>query len=284
MKNYVAILITAFLVVITLSSYENGVASKGYDCTGYSISTQTTCGDSTSCHYRVTPSNLALSIILNDDTGGVVNFYRPNKTYRVTLKGQLASGGTYPVFGLQFTAGVANDGSFTLIGSTLKSIVAGTTEFIEHKQPINTLGGTIPFETYFFWIAPPPGAGTITFYYTLLAANNDHTTHGDIDKNTSVSYQEMDPTSTADLNSNVAVNVYPNPVENDLNLNLSVKETGDYGVSVFNISGHKIYNQRYLLEKHDFTTKIDAVNWSAGMYFVEITKNDSRKTIRIIKK
>jgi hypothetical protein len=277
--------IAAVLAVITFSSYENGITGFGLDRTGAPPTSYGTCSDSVmSCHVNSSFSNLVFSIILTDPQGNIVSnsTYMPDTTYRVTLKATLsAGGGPYPVFGLQFTAAAANDGTFILIGNTLKTNLIGVYQYIEHKAPIPAVNNV--FQSYFFWTAPPPGAGTINFYATILAANGDHSIIGDIEKNTSIGLQEWKPNAVADLENYASVKSYPNPMNDMLNLSFDAKEKGDYSVAVYNISGQQVFGKIYTIQNNLFETKIDTRSWSGGMYIMEVRKGYSRKTFTLVK-
>jgi len=282
MKKFLMISIAAAISIITFSSYENDLATKGLNLTGANGSS-TTCSGST-CHGNSTGANLVLSIIVTDNMGNVVNgSYIPGVTYRITVKGQLASGGSpMSVFGLQFTTGKSNDGSFTLIGNTLKSIVIPPYEYIEHNGPIPATSGNT-YSTYFFWKAPPAGAGIITFYCTMLAANGDHTINGDVDDNASLSLIEGS-TSVADLSKEGTIKIYPNPVEDRLNISFDMKSSGDYTVSIYDLSGRKITQKDLSGKSGIFETTVNSSNWTSGMYIVDIAKDGAHKKANIIRK
>lgn len=284
-KIIVGSLVMAFVVVL-FSSFEAGVTSNGYNCTGSNGSTGSCSDASNGCHSSQVPSNLVLSIIMTDSAGNTFSsgYYVPGSLYRVTLHGSLASGGApYPVFGFQFTTGVTNDGSFTLTNSYLKSTTyVGGPEYIEQKMSIPTTASNV-FETYFFWQAPPAGAGTIKFYATLLAANDDHTAQGDIDKNTYITLPEIPVNSVQDFDENTAVILAPNPFSDVLQLSITTRQNKQFQLQVFNLSGQQIFTEN--IEANSTTTAkiIPTQSWGKGLYFVTITDGKASRTMKIVK-
>ena len=284
MKKYVLLSFAAFLAVITLSSYEQGI-SNYKDCTG-GTGSATSCGTSASgCHSSSVSSNLVLSIILTDDKGVIVSDgkYIPEKYYRVTLRGMLSSGSSYPYFGFQFTTAKVNDGQFTLLNNYQKWLVVNQSYFIEHSTPIPAQNNGTKFETDFFWQAPPAGAGTITFYCTMLAADGNGFASNDIDRNTYSSFMETLPTAVTDLSKDAAISTYPNPAKDNINLSINTKQFGEYGITVFNLSGQKIYSNKINITREDCVTNIATTDWNTGMYFLEVRKGDAVKQIKVMK-
>jgi len=75
---------------------------------------------------------------------------------------------------------------------------------------------------------------------------------------------------------NNAVNVYPNPVKDILNI--SSKELIN-NVQVFNVSGQQILTEKAM----NAITKIDLSSLSSGVYFVKTSSANASKTIKVIK-
>lgn len=221
--------------------------------------------------------------MLTDDQGNIVTDFKyiPSAVYRITLKGSLASGGSFSEFGFQFTTGQYLDGNFTLTNAYQKSVIVNSIEYIEHSMPIPANNNT--FETYFFWQAPPPGVGNIKFYCTMLAANGDHTGNGDISANNYVIFQEGVATAVNDLAEHAKVILYPNPVSDLLNIDLATKEYGNYEVNVFNLSGQKITQKQLHVQSPAQQFQINSSNWNKGLYFITVQKGNSRETFRMMK-
>ncbi|MCF8379242.1 MAG: T9SS type A sorting domain-containing protein [Bacteroidales bacterium] len=84
------------------------------------------------------------------------------------------------------------------------------------------------------------------------------------------------PNSTSsDLRSD-KVFLYPNPTEGLL----TIKSTGPFKVSIFNICGKSVYQADF----EEDIAEIDLSNQESGIYLVKIVSNESAKTIRIVLK
>ena len=64
------------------------------------------------------------------------------------------------------------------------------------------------------------------------------------------------------------VNVYPNPASTALNIDIEM--SGNYTVSLSNISGQMIFLQSNILDN----LQIDISNFTAGLYFITIRDNE----------
>ncbi len=79
------------------------------------------------------------------------------------------------------------------------------------------------------------------------------------------------------------INIYPNPVTDQIIVEIKDVETQEAGlsVSVFDIQGQ-------LVSQHDIThqkTKIDAASWQAGIYILRTTNSSNQfRNFKIIKK
>lgn len=83
--------------------------------------------------------------------------------------------------------------------------------------------------------------------------------------------------TTNEVNSSVEATLYPNPVNNVLNIDAKEMITE---VSVYNLTGQKLSNK--LINKK--TSTIDMSNLKSGVYIVEVNYKTSTKTYKVIKK
>ncbi len=280
MKKYVLIPIAALFTIATLSSYENGNIALGLNCTGANGSTPT-CGGG-SCHNVSGTSNIAVSISLTDDQGNNVSNgkYIPGKTYKITLKGNNGAGGIYPVFGLQFTAAnPPNDGTFVLVDNKLKSTVHDTYEYIEHNAPIATNGNIST--AYFYWVAPPAGAGTITFYCTMLTANGDHSINGDKEGHAIASFAETQPNAVDEIANVIQATIFPNPARESLTLQFSTAKSDRHDIAIFDLSGRSLMNEIVIAKEYKHT--FDVSSFPQGMYHIAISNGQTHRSFAWIK-
>jgi hypothetical protein len=87
-------------------------------------------------------------------------------------------------------------------------------------------------------------------------------------------------TSISEINNPIKVNIYPNPSNGDVSININGKNTNE--VEIFNVLGEVIYAQK-LDNKNAQTLKLTANDFkSKGVYFVKVTNNTSSITERLI--
>lgn len=286
MKKIILTCLGLFFTVIIFSSYENGIASLGYDRTGAN-GTYGSCSDSIlNCHHNPGSGSLMLSIFLTDSVGNTFSsgYYTPGSYYRVTLRGTLpAGGGPYPEYGFEFTTGSLNDGAFIVTSNTLQSTTfVGGYQYIEQKAPIAATSASV-FESYFYWKAPNSGAGDIGFYATMLVANGDHTSNGDLDRNEHIILQENPTTAIDNVSLNTTVSVTPNPFCHYVNLDINTTGKGICSVEVYNLSGQKIYSDNYQIVHDNTSAKINTSAWISGLYLISIRNGQDVKTLKVVK-
>jgi PKD repeat protein len=79
--------------------------------------------------------------------------------------------------------------------------------------------------------------------------------------------------------------VFPNPIENTLNLSFNVLHRTDVVGEVYDISGRKVqtlFNQSFAVGVN--TMEINTSDWNAGMYFVRISLEEETFIEKVIKK
>lgn len=86
-----------------------------------------------------------------------------------------------------------------------------------------------------------------------------------------------------DLDANTSIDLYPNPVKEQLTLAIDTKENVDASVRLTNISGQEVINQTIGSFSGNSTTSIDLTNVAKGVYFVNVRLNDKNVVYKIIK-
>jgi len=79
--------------------------------------------------------------------------------------------------------------------------------------------------------------------------------------------------------------VYPNPMENTLNVSFNILHTTDVVGEVFDISGRKIqtlFDRSFTLGTN--TMEFNTADWNAGMYFIRLTMEGETFIEKVIKK
>jgi len=92
-----------------------------------------------------------------------------------------------------------------------------------------------------------------------------------------------DITGIADIKSKIGINLYPNPVNDILNIELLSTSSEDIEFNILNISGQIIYKESQTINNGINNFRIDVSSYPGGMYFVHVTGNKMLETLRFIK-
>ncbi len=83
------------------------------------------------------------------------------------------------------------------------------------------------------------------------------------------------------LSKDIAITVYPNPADDELNIQTSLFSTSDISIKITNtVDQIKYIKEITNINKYDYT--IDVSNWPAGLYFIQAVTDKGTKTIKII--
>lgn len=235
-------------------------------------------GPCQSCHASgaFTP---ALSIKIFDGENEVDN-YEPEKKY--TIKIEATASDAASAFGFQLVALSGGDdnlnaGAFGTPSSGIQiSEVAGR-KYAEHSQASDS--GSFEIE----WTAPAAGIGEVKLYSAMVAANLNGSTGGDGSVFTNVSLTESGTSSTFNSQLNIDLTLFPNPVQEVLNINLTSEETGEARIELINLSGQILQQSAINLFNGLQTKSIDTSNLLSGIYFLRIT-NGEKSIVRKISK
>ena len=129
---------------------------------------------------------------------------------------------------------------------------------------------------------------------TSTSANPSHTyaTGGDFTVVLTATNGDCSNTFTINLTSvavseNVAFEdlmVFPNPTENELNIQFSSFDSGIMNATIFNLAGQIVSAEAFAVNAGNMFHTIDTSNLESGVYFVNLSNNTSNITIRVIKK
>jgi len=67
--------------------------------------------------------------------------------------------------------------------------------------------------------------------------------------------------------------VYPNPASNYVNINLSMEQTSDVEISIYNIAGKQVYSSQNSFGAGNQKQQIETSNLSSGVYFIQFIVN-----------
>ena len=87
----------------------------------------------------------------------------------------------------------------------------------------------------------------------------------------------IDPNSVSEISENNFANIYPNPANEKINIQLNSAET-DSQVSLFSIAGELILQQKFAGQKF----QIDVSDVSNGVYFIEVKNHNSAARKKVV--
>ena len=290
-KKILLLSIGGSLSILVLSSYHGGAgASGGYDCTGAETGLSNPAG--CSCHGSSATTTVLVNIEL-DSAGVATTHYKGGMTYTVKMTGSNSSGLTKYGFQLGSINGSAAVTTPTNTGTWSTTSLPASTQYspaqagnfvlnmVEQSATISTSG---TFSETFTWTAPTTGTGTISFWAVLNAVNGNGGTSGDKWNITHVSIPEWVPgVSVQNVADNISINVFPNPVVNTMNIQLSNMQQGTYNLTAFDLTGRTVSNENFAVSGSEYAASINTNNWQAGIYQVVLSNDNMRKVVSIVK-
>jgi len=198
--------------------------------------------------------------------------YTPGMQYTITVTGNHEN---VQKFGFELTAETddqARVGEFIIL-DTRTQHAAGDNQRVTH-----TSGGTTPsgdsntWETT--WVAPTDGAGNVTFYTALNAADGNNSTSGDQIYTSKLAVNEAS-TGIAGLDLKSRVEIYPNPANSVLNITLP----DGAEISVIDITGQEVIT----IEDASEQESIDVSSLSKGIYFVRVSSGKDAASVKMLK-
>lgn len=258
-KVLMVLAIPTFLVLYSFSEGSPGgktgsPGDNGSNCTG--------------CHKGNDVQNVGDWIMSDIPEGG----YIPGNIYAITASGTQEAVGA---FGFEITseneAGVKK-GEFTVTDEE-------RTQRVSSNAVTHTLEGTKPtgdeVEWTMKWTAPEAGTGQVRFYAAINAANGNGNNGGDQIYLTMLSVDEDVSISVAENLWKDQLNMYPNPSNAIVNLNLP--EGADY--YLIDMLGNQIESKKNVGSKET----IDISEFDNGVYFVQVIHNGESYTSRLLK-
>lgn len=220
-------------LISMLQSYDDGPAKHNTQAAGAPGSSSNKC---TSCHTGGSFGTVSIDFEFKDENDSVVTEYIPEKVYDVKVTVS-ASSGTPAAYGYQMVAlddeNDDNAGDWSNQSSNSNVRTVSSRDYVEHKAPSATNEFTVS------WTAPSSGLGDVTFYIGANAVDDNGQRTGDnakLDKFT-ISELKSDTSDTIpegvyQIQSSETIVSYPNPVRDQLHLNVSSN-----AIVVFNLNG-----------------------------------------------
>lgn len=239
-----------------------------------------TCGRS-GCHSGGNFSPSMTAELLKD--GVAVTAYEPGEDY--TLRISIAASGTPTRYGFQTVALMGtndeNAGEFDSAPIGFSKVTLSNRVYVEHNSPRTNDFLEIK------WEAPAAGSGDVRFYAAGIAANGNGSTSGDGTAALAdpLTITEATTSSIFGVETLAAhINAFPNPVGDQLNLNLEVQSSGRYLLSVLNLAGQELQREAIQLQAGTNIEQLNVQDLAAGHYFIRLSDGERIATQKILKK
>lgn len=279
--NYVYTLAIACLVaIVSLGNSGGRAAAANSGSAGAPGDATTTC---ITCHGNSNEIEVRLDISLTDDDGNTITRYVPGTTYQGSVSIN-AIAGAPAAHGFQIVAlaGALNeDGTSinTFEGLSANTQVITTTsgrQYAEHN------GASVDSVFSFTWTAPEQSTGPVTFYSCGNGVNRNGSTSGDAAACATLELTER-PVSITTLGRETQLIVAPNPVAEQLNLNVRGNLQGNYAARLFDVSGKQWLTREITLTGGDNRFVFPAQELPTGVYFLQLTNGAEAATLRVVK-
>ena len=239
-----------------------------------------------SCHNTNSNIQVTLDIEVMDDDGNPVDEYIPEETYdvKVTLNStgtQTPEGYGFQIVCLKAPLGQNGDNweAFSNPASNVRIVVASSNgrQYAEHKEPSSSN------EFMVEWTAPASGTGTITLYSCGNGVNLNNSSGGDNAACNQLELTEGESTSSKELAGDVSLNVFPNPVDDVLNMEITSKVNGIFEARVYNMFGQVVQIDQIGLSTGENKLSLSVNDLSEGSYLLQITDGEYMTSKKIVK-
>ena len=306
-KQVTFISFIAIAISLVLCSYREGPATySGWDCTGAETGLSNRAGCSTGGGCHASAATPAITVALELDSAGIpVTKYVAGKSYTVKITGTNTGTTNQPGFGYQIccirgaVAQVtpASAGTWGTPPSTSQLATPQANNFvlniIEHESVIPPTTGTGSTGTTYVrvvpWTAPATGIDTVSFWTALNAVNdNGRADAGDLWNTNHLVVTAEDslaviPNGIASVTEGNLIKVYPNPVNDVLNLQFDNAQNGSYDVLVYNVSGQVVASEKVDFNANSNSTSLNTSGWAPGIYFVNLQADKIQQVIKVVR-
>lgn len=216
------------------------------------------------------------------DAGGTVvtDNFNPGETYNVKMT--VDATGTPAGYGFQITSLNAAQGSdgapvntWANVGGNVQVATLGSgRQYAEHSA----LSASNEFTME--WTAP--ANGTVTFYYGGNATNDNGNTMGDNAIMGSMSL-DSNPDAINELERVVKLDIFPNPVNDVLNLRTNAQTSDAYDLQLFDQNGKQISNERFMIPSGENIAPINVANLPTGIYNLILSDGQNQIAKKMLK-
>ncbi len=208
--------------------------------------------------------------------------YKAGETYNITVEGDLSKN----MYGFELTAEASDNSKIGVWKAGTGSKLTTTSEAVCHSGPgIPTSGANISWTCT--WTAPSAGTGKVTFYASLLGANGDGGSSGDkVYLDNSAHEEKLGTSLASELSILNEFSVFPNPVQNIMNVRLSLENEATVSLFLFDSKGAMVKKLMQPTNKVEgtFDNSFEMSQLQSGNYILELEVGGSRTTKLVVKK
>lgn len=245
---------------------------------------ETTCNTS-GCHTG-NPLNASGGSVIIDAPGLANGQYFPGATYPINVT---VSRSGAAIFGFGFEAlrsTGANAGTLAITNSSqtqLKNALIQGNSRTNVVHQMNAGVSSTGSKTFSFnWTAPAAGTGPVTFYAAGNATNGNGSTSGDFIYTTSLALTESLTGISESNASDFEVNLFPNPVIDQLNLSFESKKQGEVMIRLISLDGKTVSTTSALVNANTSKTVAIPAPKQGGIYLVEMVIDGNTTVKRVV--
>lgn len=226
------------VITIFAGSYTNSLHSKNggapspFNYTGSPGDGGNTCA--TSCHTGTAVTPQAGWVTSNIPGTG----YVAGNTYTVTAT--LTAAGCVKA-GFEASAQSASGaklGTIIVTNTTGTQLVSSGKYITHNSSGMFMSGGTKSWS--FDWTAPASGSGTVTFYASFNASNNNNGSGGDAIFTSNLVVSEMTSSVFEKATEDINFSLFPNPAKDFFTINYEIKTSSGLQITLYTIDGREI--------------------------------------------
>lgn len=276
MKNLFTrlIFILGFIIYVTLLGNVGGAPIGVTGAPG-----EETCGRS-GCH-ATTPNTGNATVNIGLDTDATAYVPGQNHTVSISIQNpKEAMRNGFEIVALD--ARENNVGEWLIAGEYTQKRSANGRDYVTHSED-----GSIITTWEIGWKAPTSNVGLVTFYAAVNDADNNGERTGDNIYTTTLSIPAEIASAVTSLNNLTEVIVYPNPIDSDLNLQITLTEktalTGDL-INALGQSVGQLFDQTFPKGKTTLSLPTP-LGLNTGSYFLRLQNEvGETKIMSILKK
>jgi hypothetical protein len=287
-KTLLFTILSGFAFVVLQSSGSGPVANGDGNHSGSGGSTASCSGGG--CHAANSSATTAQVAITDTGSTTALTSYTPGKKYYLRIVGGHA---TLSKFGFQASTVLASNtstqaGALTTGGSSTANTAvrnSGGLQIFEHSQALSAsvVAGAQVYGANCYWTAPTAGKGAVKVYAVINGVNGNAASSGDAPNAAAVVTLTEGSSSVASTTNNVEFKVFPNPATSFITINAEGIGNGSCTINVYDMRGKLLSAETTDAVNGSLNTTINSSKWAAGLYFVQVAKDNQQKVIAVEK-